>query len=353
MDARIDQRPWSYGSKLAAAVFVVVGLLALWQLSGLLLLVFASLLVSLALRRATGAVAFVTRLGRGAAFAVATLLIAAAITGFFVVLGAQLQSQLADLWEQLPELIQPLAGWLGLADAEEWLGERAEAMLSQTSVINSILGLSSAAAGLLANLILVLVAGFYIALNPDLYRRGFVLLFTRRARPTVDETLTLIDKGLGRWLVGQLAAMLMVGVLTYAGLTMLGIPSALALAAIAGVLEFVPYVGPILSALPAIGLALSESPRLAIWVVVLYLAIQQLEGNLITPLVHRRTVSLPPAITLFAILAFGILFGTLGVLLATPLAVVGIIAVKHLWVREALHEPVSLDEPEPKEKADG
>jgi predicted PurR-regulated permease PerM len=104
----------------------------------------------------------------------------------------------------------------------------------------------------------------------------------------------------------------------------------------------VPLIGPIVAAVPALLIALSEGAQIALWTLLLYVAIQQVESNLITPLVQRQAVSLPPAVTLFAVVAFGLLFGPLGILFATPLAVVAFVAVKKLWVREALGEPTEM-----------
>lgn len=119
-------------------------------------------------------------------------------------------------------------------------------------------------------------------------------------------------------------------------------PSALALGFLAGLSEFVPIVGPVLGAVPALLLALSEGGNTVFWVLGLYLAVQQIESNLIMPLVQRETVDLPPVLTLFAILALGVLFGPLGVLLGTPLTVVIHVAVMQLYVRDTLHEAVRL-----------
>jgi predicted PurR-regulated permease PerM len=119
-------------------------------------------------------------------------------------------------------------------------------------------------------------------------------------------------------------------------------PAALALALLAGLAEFVPLIGPIVAAIPALLIALSEGVQTALWTLLLYLAVQQVESNLIMPVVQHRVVSLPPAITLFAVVAFGLLFGSLGVLFATPLAVVLFVAVKKLWVSETLGEPTDL-----------
>ncbi|MCT7377432.1 AI-2E family transporter [Chelativorans salis] len=336
--------PW----QLLTVGLVIAAALVAWRLQDLILLVFSSILVSIAL---TSMISFVerhARLNRTASFIIVTVALFVLFIVFFIVLGSQLQQQLVQLWNRLPELIRPVERWLGVSDTETWLAERAEAMMSQTFLLGRIAGLSSAAVGLLANVVLVLVAALYIAHRPELYRYGLVHLFPPRYRPHAEETFDAMDTGLRRWLMGQLLAMLLVGVLTYIGLRSLGVPSALALAVIAGVLEFIPFVGPILSAAPAIAIALAEGPRLALWVAALYLFIQQIEGNFLLPLIQEQAVMLPPAVTLFALLAFGILFGPLGVVLATPLAVLLLIAVKQLWVRDSLHEKVEL----PGEKVD-
>ncbi|HET9199563.1 MAG TPA: AI-2E family transporter, partial [Dehalococcoidia bacterium] len=119
-------------------------------------------------------------------------------------------------------------------------------------------------------------------------------------------------------------------------------PAALALALLAGLAQFVPLIGPIVAAVPALLIALSEGWQIVLWTLMLYVAIQQVESNVITPLVQRQAVSLPPAVTLFAVVAFGLLFGPLGLLVAPPLAVVALVAVKKLWVRETLGEPTEV-----------
>jgi predicted PurR-regulated permease PerM len=114
------------------------------------------------------------------------------------------------------------------------------------------------------------------------------------------------------------------------------VPSALALGLFAGLAEFVPIVGPIVSAVPALIIALSRSYELALWVLLMFVVLQQIEGNLIQPLIQRRMVSLPPALTLFAVVVFGLLFGAIGVLLATPLTVTGFVLVRQLYIADAL-----------------
>jgi predicted PurR-regulated permease PerM len=137
-----------------------------------------------------------------------------------------------------------------------------------------------------------------------------------------------------QWLRGQLVAMLAVGALTGLGAALIGLPSALALGLLAGLLEFVPIVGPIFAAIPALLLAATLGWSEVLWTLALFIVIQQIEGNMLMPAIMQKAVELPPAVTLFAVLAFGLLFGPLGVLLATPLAVVLMVLVQHLYLRD-------------------
>ena len=150
------------------------------------------------------------------------------------------------------------------------------------------------------------------------------------------------ERALRLWLKGQAVAMVVVGLMTGLGLWALGMPSALTLGLLAGVLEFIPFAGPIIAAVPAILLALAVSPELALWVTLLYVAVQQFEGNVLTPLVQQYAVDLPGAVLLFSLIGFGTLFGTLGVILAAPLAVVTMVLIKRIYVIETLDTPTPI-----------
>lgn len=201
-----------------------------------------------------------------------------------------------------------------------------------------VMSLGSAVAGF----VVILVGGAYLAFQPGLYRRGLLKLFPKTARQGAEATLLSSARALRLWLLGQLAAMAIVGLLTGIGAWLIGLPSAMALGLIAALLEFIPFVGPMLMAIPALLLALTVDTQTVIMTLVLYTAVQQLEGNVITPVVQRRAVSLPPALTLFALIAMGVVFGPLGVLFAAPLTVVAYVMVKEVYVRRTLGEHTSL-----------
>jgi predicted PurR-regulated permease PerM len=147
------------------------------------------------------------------------------------------------------------------------------------------------------------------------------------------------------WLIGKGASMLFIGVLTWIGLSIIGVPLALTLGLIAGLFSFVPNFGPILSAVPAILLAFIDSPTKALYVLILFVAVQLIESNLVTPLIERRTVELPPVLTIFAQLALTILVGAVGLILATPILAVVMVLVQTIYIQDILgDEPENLTE---------
>jgi predicted PurR-regulated permease PerM len=185
---------------------------------------------------------------------------------------------------------------------------------------------------------MVLMAGIFLAMSPNVYRHGVMFLFPPRQREEIRQTLDYSGSALQLWLVGQLVAMVIVGALTAIGLSLIGLPSALGLGLIAGLFEFIPIVGPFLGAATAVLLASSQGWQMVLWTIGVFAVVQQLESNMITPMIQRRAVSLPPALLLFAVLAFGTLFGPLGVLFASPLTVIVYVAIKKLYVEDVLGE---------------
>lgn len=344
-EGKTMERPvagWRPSTLFIRLALAVVLLLVLWQLAGVLLLAFAAVLVAIGLTSIAAPIARHTPLGHGVALAFAIGLLAAFIGGFLVLLGAQVAGQLRELMEQIPQLLDSLGERFGIADFEEGVAERLRAFLASDSTVFNIAGMTLTVLDVGAMIGLVFAAGVFIAARPHTYRQGFLLLWPKHLRPEIAETVDAGGTALRYWLIGQFIAMAIVGTLSTIGLTLLGVPSALALGFIAAVTDFVPIVGPIFGAVPAVLIAFSISPSLALWVIGLYVVIQLLEGNVVQPLVQSQAVDLPPAITLFALVAAGVLFGPLGVVLATPLAVISLVAVKSLYVRHTLGEDVEV-----------
>lgn len=323
--------------RLVIALIVVGLALLLWNLRGLFLLLFGAVLVAVIFNQVARPLR--DRLGVPAPLALlaAVLIVAGLIGTAFWMFGAEVTRQAGALREAIPAafaLLQTRLDALGLGDAaRQW-----SATLSEGGGIVSNFGNIAMSVGNgIADTLLVLVGGIYLAAQPDLYRVGMIKLVPSRGRALAAEALNASSRALKLWLLGRLVSMCAVGILTWLGLMAIGIPSALTLGLLAGLLEFVPFVGPIISAVPAILLALAESPDKAVWVALLFLVIQQIEGNVLEPLVQQRAVDLPPALLLFALVAGGLVFGMVGIVLAAPLTVVLYVLVKKLYVQEALN----------------
>jgi predicted PurR-regulated permease PerM len=184
----------------------------------------------------------------------------------------------------------------------------------------------------IAGLVLVLFLAAYFAVDPGLYRRGIMRLVPPKRRKRADELFEELSAILRQWFLARLLAMVAVGIITGVALAFLKIPAAGALGLIAGLLEFVPFVGPIAAAIPAVAMALIVSPEKAVYVIILFVILQQLEGNVITPLLMKNRLDVPPAVTILAVSALGIVFGIVGMLVAEPLSAVLIVAIRELYV---------------------
>jgi predicted PurR-regulated permease PerM len=259
--------------------------------------------------------------------------------------GRAVAQQFAELAQEMPRSLGKLREQLQQSEWGTWLIQQSPDSAEQlpvsseevTSFISS--AASSLGNGLLAILIVLFVA-LYLAIDPHTYAAGLVRLFPVDKRPRAREVFGEVEQTLEWWLVGKFLSMFVVAVLTYVGLLLIGVPLALALTVIAGLLTFVPNFGPILSALPAILLAFVSSPMTAAYVALLYLAVQTVESYLITPLIQQRTVSLPPALTIVAQVAMGVLLGAGGVILATPLTAAALVIVRRVYIQDTLESSV-------------
>ena len=319
------------------AAIVGLTLLAI-RLADVILMAFGAVLVAVLLNAVAEPLRQKLRLRRPLALTVAVMVTVACVAVAIWTFGRQAEAQFVALNEVLPrawnELQRRLSttpfGGAALAELEHWRGFAWLVSLGPK--------LAADAAGGLVGTIIVLFAGLYLAYHPRSYMEGALLLFPRRRRERARQILSEIYKALRQWLVGQLFSMALVGVTTGVGLAIAGVPSAAALGLIAGIGQFVPVIGPMIAPLPGLLVALEAGPQTLLWAGLVYLVSAQLEANLITPLVLRQLAQLPMAVTLFAVLAMGVLLGPLGVVFATPLAVVVYVLVRMIYVEGVLGE---------------
>ena len=323
----------------------VIGVLSVWYIAHVLLLLFAAGLFAVLLEGLARPLQRHLRMPRPWAVLLVTLVLFGLLILGIRLGGVAVADQIYQLTERLPEALAQLEKWLrrypwGRA-LLEWAGETSPPKMPvATQLLGRVTGVFSTAIGGLANVGLILIIGFYLALDPQPYRRGLLYLLPHARRERADRVLQATAHALRWWLVGRAAAMTVVGVLTAVGLWLIGVPLVLALGVIAGLLSFVPFIGPILSAIPAILVGLIGGPMQAAYVVLVFVVVQLLESNFITPIIQGRTVSLPPAALLSAQVILGVLFGILGLLLATPLLVVLIVLVQMLYIQGMLGDPV-------------
>jgi predicted PurR-regulated permease PerM len=193
-----------------------------------------------------------------------------------------------------------------------------------------------------AGILLIIFMAIYIAAEPSLYHRGLMHLFPHRARDRAGEVLSAIATVLRKWLVTQLIAMVAIGAVTTVSLLILDVKAAFALGLIAGLLEFIPTVGPILSAVPAIAMAFLDSPEKALTVVALYVGIQFLENHLLIPMLMKGGVDVPPVLTILGQALFTLLFGFLGLMVAVPVLAAVMVVVKMLYVEGVVGDDVAV-----------
>ena len=333
----------NFGAWIGLVAFFI-SLYVLWQIKQLLLLLFTAIVLATSLNILVKK--FQQKgIKRFDAVLLSVLFLIVVIVGCIWIVVPPFIDQFQDLTRLIPLGIEKLNTWIDLFS--ERLDPRIIAFLPDTDELNRQLqpliqqflggGLTIFynSLGVLLSTLLLLAITLMLLADPMTYREGFKRLFPAFYRRRVEEILTLCTKGLEGWLVGILFNMVVIAVLSFIGLLILGIPLALSQAMLAGVMTFIPNLGPTLSVISPMAIALIEAPWKALAVLILYIIIQQVESNLLTPIVMAQQVALLPAITLISQLFFATFFGFLGLFLSLPLTVVG-----QIWFKEAIIKDV-------------
>lgn len=327
----------SFVAKVLIVAAVIAILVAIWRVSQIFMLGFGGIVFAVALNNIAAPLS--RRMPHAVALSLAVVGTTAAFVVFFVVFGANAAEQFTALFEQLPQAWMDAQAWLESWALGRWLiSMSGDAMESGAAAVLNALPLAGGLIGGLANAAFMLVIGIYLAVDPDSYRKGALRLLPPSKRVRADEILGATARTLRSWLTAMSLDMLFLGLVTGIGLWLVGVPLAFALGVLSGISVFVPYVGPLVATIPGLLLALSVSPELALYALIVYLVAQQLEGNVALPLLQRWTVEMPPAVMLLAMVGFGLLFGIWGVLLATPLAVAAMTVIRMAYVEDVLEK---------------
>lgn len=277
--------------------------------------------------------------------------------GIFWALAPYVSTQADQLSEQLPSSLQEVEQQVKQLPFGQKLVDYVKQEDFQESFKNNSQKFFSAVfgfVGALGTLYVIVFMGFLVLASPQVYVEGIVHLVPKSRRKRANEVLKILGQTLRSWLVGKLLSMLIVAVLTWVGLWILGIPLALILGITAGLLAFVPNFGPVAALVLGVLVAATQGPQKMLWTAGIYMLVQIIESNLLTPTIQRRQVSLPMALILFAQLVLGVYTGVLGLALATPIFAIVMVLIKTLYVEDVLddHEKMLAPEKKVMEEAD-
>ncbi|MBW4616561.1 MAG: AI-2E family transporter [Desmonostoc vinosum HA7617-LM4] len=325
-------------------IAIVLSLYILWQIREVLLLMFAAVVLAVTLNRLAKRF---QRSGvkRGIAVLLSVAIFFACVIGFFLLIVPPFAQQFNELTYRVPQGFERFNSWFNElrtripAQLVPYVPDINSLIQQAQPFVNRVLGSSfafvSGSLEVFIKVLLVLVlTGMFLA-DPLAYRKVFVRLFPSFYRRRVEGILNQCEVSLEGWITGAFIAMGVVGLMSVVGLSILGVKAALALGVLAGFLNLIPNLGPTMSVIPAMAIALLDNPWKVVAVLILYFIIQQTESNFITPIVMAHQVSLLPAVTLISQLFFVTFFGFLGLFLALPLTVVA-----KIWVQEVLIQDV-------------
>lgn len=342
---------WRAGIAVAMTTVAVVVCLLAWKTATAMLLLFAAGLVSVFLLQLSNLLASRSRLSPSAALVVVVVLLTGTLVALGRILAPAASMQAMDLLRRLPEEVNVLRDQVaGTTWGGDWLGvtqggsfpEQGGASPLGNSASAAVFRFVATLAGQLATgslaALLVIPAGLFFAAQPDVYFNGALRLLPSAARAPARAIAGEIVERLGWWLIGQAVLMALLTVATGMGLWALSVPLALILALLRGGLNIIPNVGPIVAVVPGLIIAAGQGGQTFFRVAVMYAVLQLIDNNLLTPVVNRRTVQMPPMLLIGSQLFLGVLFGVPGIILAAPLVVVGMVLVQRLYIERILGE---------------
>ncbi len=325
---------------------IIIALYILWRIKQVLLLAFAAVVFATAINQLVRLLQKKFQFRRKIAIAIAVTGVLTFIIGFIALIIPPFIDQFQQLvklvpqgFEQLSSLNERLRNVLPSNLFQEVRGLESLTQNLQSFVdqfISSFFDLFSSTLGIFLNSLLVIVVTIMLLSNPTPYKQMFLVMFPAFYRQRVQIILNKCEKNLSGWAIGIIFNMAVIAIMSGIGLLLLGVKLPLANSLLAGMLTFIPNLGPVLSVIPPAAMALLDAPWKALAVVILYIGIQQVESNILTPMVMQKQVSLLPAVTLLSQVAFAVFFGILGLFLALPITVVAQVWLKEVLVKDIL-----------------
>ncbi len=335
-----------FGQRVSIAVGITIlfaALVSLFIVSfDVFLLLIAALLVALPLRAAARKLHETIGLKEGLSLILVILGVLALLSGMVWLLAARISEQIVQFKQQAPQALEAVRNQLESSSLGQQLLSNIpsveEIQQNSAKLMAQASGILSGTFGALSNIYVVLFMAAFIVVDPKLYRDGIILLVPKAGRKRTAEILDTLNHTLVSWLLGQLFSMAVVGILTAIGLWALGVRLAGVLALFAGLISFIPNLGPIIALFPALLLASLDGMDQVLYVLILYLSIQTIESSVATPLVQKKMINMPPALVFGSQLVIGAFGGLLGLTLATPIMAMIMVIVKMVYVQDILDD---------------
>jgi predicted PurR-regulated permease PerM len=330
------------------SIVLVVSVLVTYATVWVLFLFFAAILIAVVLRGMTNLVTRYTRLSDRLALSLVVFLIVALTVVAIWALIPRIAIQIDQLSVQLPRALNDAIARMNQTLTGKWILKQ---MPSGEDFKKNVGGMLqgattflSGATDIIVGFIVVVFGSLYLAYDPEMYSQGLIRLVPIPRRQRFKYVLDNVGYMLFWWMIGRFIDMLLIGVLTGIGLWLLNIPLVLTLSILAGLLTFIPNFGPIISAIPALLLAIPAGLEKFLYVILLYVIIHAIEGYIISPIVQEKTALVPAVLTLVVQIGFGILFGFLGLAMATPIAAAALVFIKALYIEDVLGDRINLIE---------
>lgn len=333
----VQQKELSYINKVwqtvAIVALLVVSILIIRVAFDILLLVLSGVLIAVYFHGLGDTIQRHTKLKRRPAMLISILGSIILLVALFWFMGSKIQGQVAELSNTLPHTINNVKAKLSQTSAGQQLLQSFSGDNSQ-KLMATVQSFFSTTFGVLGDMYIILLLGVFFTASPSLYKNGILVLVPANKKELGKHIMNRISQSLKGWLKGMLFSMLLITVILGVALSIIGVPVALILALITGLLELVPNIGSFLAMIPGVLLALTMSTNTGILVAIIYIVAQTIVANIVTPLIQKKIINMPPALTLISQLIMGVVSGALGIILAVPLLAMLIILVDELYVKK-------------------
>lgn len=327
----IERIIWKGGAILALIAVLIIFFKTTFNV---LLLLLAGSLIALYFRGLSGLIQRKLHIPEKGSLAISIIGSLLLLVLFFWFAGSRIQQQTQQLSQTLPATIDNFKQQLNKSTIGQQIVQRVSSSDNMQKTSSIFKTFFSSTFGVLGDIYIVLFLGIFFTSSPKTYTDGFLKLIPAKARPKAEDVLNKLGFTLTKWLKGQLLAMLIVAVLTAIGLVIIGMPMAFVLALIAGILNFIPNFGPMIALIPAVLVGLMQGPNTALLVAGLFIFVQILESNIITPQIQKRLIEVPPALIIISQLFMGVLTGGWGLVLATPILAIMMVVIGELYVKK-------------------